>query len=184
MIDQQFSINYPENKVFKVGIRDLLGAPVAAIVNPANGGLSHGGGIAAIISNEGGSKIDDQCALYIKKYGRIPVAKAVTTTAGMLPYKGIIHAVGPRMGDGDEQRKIEATLMSCLAIAQAKGWSSVAFPAISTGLFCIPKDVCARAFKNAVFSFWEKCHDTPVKLIWLCLTIEDSPVFADILRSA
>jgi O-acetyl-ADP-ribose deacetylase (regulator of RNase III) len=183
MIDQQFAINYPKNRVFKVGIRDLLGAPVAAIVNPANGGLSHGGEIAAIISNEGGSKIDDQCALYIKKYGRIPVTKAVATTAGMLPYKGIIHAVGPRMGDGPEEQKIEATLTSCLAIAQAKGWDSIAFLAISTGLFMIPKDVCARAFKNAVSSFWAKCSETSVKLIWLCLTIDDYPVFERILKS-
>ena len=184
MTDRQFSINYSENKVFKVGIRDLLGAPVDVIVNPANSGLSHGGGIAAIISNEGGPQIDKHCAKYIEKYGRIPVTKAVATTAGNLPFKGIVHAVGPRMGDGREQSKIEATLMSCLAISQAKGWSSIAFPAISTGLFMIPKDVCARAFKNAVSSFWTKCPDTAVKLIWLCLTIDDYPVFEDILRSA
>ena len=183
MTDNQFSINYPENKVFQVGIRDLLGAPVDAIVNPANSGLSHGGGIAAIISNEGGPPIDKHCAKYIEKYGRIPVTKAVVTTAGRLPYKGVIHAVGPRMGDGEEQQKIEATLISCLGIAQAKGWQSVAFPAISTGLFMIPKDVCADAFKNAVSSFWEKFPDTPVKLIWLCLTIEDYPVFERILKS-
>jgi O-acetyl-ADP-ribose deacetylase (regulator of RNase III) len=183
MTDKQFEINYPENKVFKVGIRDLLGAPVYAIVNPANAGLSHGGGIAAIISNEGGPQIDKHCAKYIEKYGRIPVTKAVATTAGRLQYKGVIHAVGPRMGDGDEQNKIDATIMNCLAIANAKGWQSVAFPAISTGLFCIPKDVCARAFKNAVSAFWAKCPDTSAKLIWLCLTIEDYPVFEDILRS-
>jgi len=161
----------------------LLGAPVDVIVNPANSGLSHGGGIAAIISNEGGPKIDDHCALYIKKYGRIPVTKAVATTAGRLPYKGIVHAVGPRFGDGDELNKIEATLMSCLAIAQAKGWGSIAFPAISTGLFCVPKEICARAFKNAVSSFWTKFPDASVKLIWLCLTIDDYPVFEKILQS-
>ena len=183
MTENQLSINYPENKVFKVGIRDLLGAPVAAIVNPANGGLSHGGGIAAIISNEGGPQIDKHCAMYIEKHGRIPVTKAVATTAGRLPYKGIIHAVGPRMGDGDEINKIEATIMSCLAVAEAKGWDSIGFPAISTGLFMIPKDICARAFKNAVSSFWTRRSDTSVKLIWLCLTIDDYPVFADILRS-
>ncbi|MDH3884132.1 MAG: macro domain-containing protein [Desulfobacterales bacterium] len=182
MTDQQFLINYPENKVFKVGVRDLLGAPVDAIVNPANSGLSHGGGIAAIISNEGGPKIDKHCAKYIKAYGRIPVTKAVATTAGSLPYKGVIHAVGPRMGDGEEQNKIEATLISCLGVAQAKGWSSIAFPAISTGLFCIPKNVCARAFKSAVSSFWTKCSETSVKLIWLCLTIEDYPVFEGLLK--
>jgi len=182
MTDNQFSINYPENKVFKFGIRDLLGAPVDAIVNPANSGLSHGGGLAAIISNEGGPKIDKHCGKYIKSYGRIPVTKAVATTAGRLPYKGVIHAVGPRMGDGEEQNKIQATIMSCLGVAQAKAWCSIAFPAISTGLFMIPKDVCARAFKNAVSSFWAKCSDTSVKLIWLCLTIEDYPVFEGLLK--
>ena len=183
MADKQFSINYPENKVFQVGIRDLLSPAVDAIVNPANSGLSHGGGLAAIISEEGGPKIDDHCRKYIGKYGRIPVTKAVATTAGRLPYNGIIHAVGPRMGDGEEQNKIQATLISCLGAAQAKEWSSIAFPAISTGLFCIPKDVCARAFKNAVSSFWTMCPDTSVKLIWLCLTIEDYPVFERILQS-
>jgi O-acetyl-ADP-ribose deacetylase (regulator of RNase III) len=182
MTDHQFSINYPENKVFKMGIRDLLGAPVDAIVNPANSGLSHGGGIAAIISNDGGPKIDRHCAKYIEKYGRIPVTKAVATTAGKLPYKGVIHAVGPRMGDGEEQNKIEATLISCLGLAHAKGWESVAFPAISTGLFMIPKDACALAFKNAVSSFWTKHSDSSVKLIWLCLTIDDFPVFERILQ--
>jgi O-acetyl-ADP-ribose deacetylase (regulator of RNase III) len=183
MTDQQFSINYSQSKVFKVGIRDLLGAPVDVIVNPANSGLSHGGGIAAIISNEGGPQIDKHCAKYIEKYGRIPVTKAVATTAGRLPYKGVIHAVGPRMGDGNEQSKIEATIMSCLAIANAKAWQSVAFPAISTGLFMIPKDVCARAFKNAVSSFWTNRPATSVNLIWLCLTIDDYPVFEPIFKS-
>jgi O-acetyl-ADP-ribose deacetylase (regulator of RNase III) len=182
MTDQRFLINYPENKVFKVGIRDLLGAPVDAIVNPANSGLSHGGGIAAIISNEGGPKIDKHSEKYIKKYGRIPVTKAVATTAGRLPYKGVIHAVGPRMGDGEEQNKIEATIMSCLGVAEAKRWSSIAFPAISTGLFCIPKDVCAQAFKNAVSAFWTKRPGTSVKLIWLCLAIDDFPVFKGLLQ--
>jgi O-acetyl-ADP-ribose deacetylase (regulator of RNase III) len=177
----QFSKKFEGGRVFKTSISDLLGVNVDAIVNPANSGLSHGGGLAAIISDEGGPKIDDHCEKYIKKYGRIPVTKAVVTTAGRLPYKGVIHAVGPRMGDGDEQAKIEATLMSCLGIAHTKEWSSIAFPAISTGLFMISTDVCARAFKNAVSSFWRRYPDTSVKLIWLCLTIDDYPEFERIL---
>jgi O-acetyl-ADP-ribose deacetylase (regulator of RNase III) len=182
MNDNQFSINFSENKVFKAGIRDLLGPAVDAIVNPANTGLSHGGGLAAIISEEGGPKIDEHCEKYIEKYGRIPVTKAVATTAGRLPYRGVIHAIGPRMGDGEEQNKIQATITSCLGVAQAKGWESVAFPAISTGLFMIPKDVCAGAFQNAVSSFWTTYPDTSVRLIWLCLTIEDYPVFEGLLK--
>jgi O-acetyl-ADP-ribose deacetylase (regulator of RNase III) len=177
----EFRKKFEGGRVFKVSICDLLGVNVDAIVNPANSGLSHGGGLAAIISNEGGPKIDDHCEKYIKKYGRIPVTKAVATTAGRLPYKGVVHAVGPRMGDGDEQTKIEATLMSCLGIAHTKEWRSIAFPAISTGLFMISKDVCACAFKNAVSSFWTRFPDTSVKLIWLCLTIDDYPEFERIL---
>lgn len=177
----EFIKTFEGNKVFKVGVRDLLGAPADAIVNPANSGLSHGGGLAAIISDEGGPKIDNHCEKYIEKYHRIPVTKAVATTAGRLPYKGVVHAVGPRMGDGDEQTKIEATLMSCLGIAHKKEWRSLAFPAISTGLFMIPRDVCASAFKNAVSAFWTRFPYTSVKLIWLCLTIDDYPVFEKIL---
>lgn len=156
--------------------------PLDSIVNPANSGLSHGGGIAAIISDEGGPKIDRHCEKYIEKYGRIPVTKAVATTAGRLPYKGIIHAVEPRMGDGDEQNKLELTIMSSLMIAHTKKWSSVAFPAISTGLFIIPTDVCAKAIGKAVPSFWEKYPDTPVKTVWLCLTIDYYPVFEKELK--
>jgi O-acetyl-ADP-ribose deacetylase (regulator of RNase III) len=183
-VQMEFIKTFEGDKVFKVGVRDLLGAAVDAIVNPANSCLSHGGGLAAIISNEAGPKIDNHCEKYIKKYGRIPVTKAVATTAGRLPYKCVVHAVGPRMGNGDEQTKIEATLTSCLGIAHTKEWSSVAFPAISTGLFCVPKDACAEAFKNAVPGFWEKHPDSSVELVWLCLTIDDYPVFEKILSQS
>ena len=156
MQKEQFEIKYVDDKIFRVSVSDLLGVTVDAIVNPANSGLSHGGGLAAIISEQGGSKIDKHCEKYIEKYGRIPVTKAVLTTAGRLPYKGVVHAVGPRMGCGEEQAKIEATIMSCLGITHKNEWRSLAMPAISTGLFMIPKDICARAFKNAVSSFWTR----------------------------
>ena len=89
----EFSKTFEGGRVFKVSVSDLLGVGVDAIVNPANSGLSHGGGIAAMISAEGGPEVDRQCSLAIKKIGRIPVTQNVVTTAGQLPYRGAIHAV-------------------------------------------------------------------------------------------
>jgi O-acetyl-ADP-ribose deacetylase (regulator of RNase III) len=175
-------MSYPENRELKIKICDLLGAPVDAIVNPANSGLSHGGGIAALISREAGPKLDLHCEKIIEKYGKIPVTKAVITTAGRMQFKGIIHAVGPRMGDGDEQNKIETTIINCMRNASEREWSSVGFPAISTGLFCIEPETCARAFKNAIPSFWNKYPDSSVKLVWLCLTVDDFPKFKKIFQ--
>jgi O-acetyl-ADP-ribose deacetylase (regulator of RNase III) len=180
-VKMEFSRTYEGGRVFKAGVFDLLGVSVDAIVNPANSGLSHGGGLAAAISDEAGPDLDRQCELAIEKIGRIPVTQNVVTTAGRMPYKGVIHAVGPRMGDGDEGSKIEKTVVNCLKRAESRGWTSVALPAISTGLFCVPKGTCAEAFKKAVPGFWEEHPDSSVELIWLCLTIDDYPVFEKIL---
>ena len=69
--NQPFSTAYANGRLFKAGIMDLLGAPVDAIVNPANSGLSHGGGLAAVISDEAGPELDAQCEKIIDKIGRI-----------------------------------------------------------------------------------------------------------------
>jgi O-acetyl-ADP-ribose deacetylase (regulator of RNase III) len=178
-----FELKYAINKTFKVGVYDLLGVNVDAIVNPANSGLSHGGGLAAVISSEAGPKLDEQCRAAIRKLGRrIPVTQNVVTTAGRLPYKGVIHAVGPRQGDGNEQGKIETTVLNCLRRAEGRQWQSLAFPAISTGLFFVPNSVCAEAFKNAVPQYWEKQPDSSLETIWLCLTVESYPEFKEIFE--
>jgi len=182
MPKQEFTVEFPNDKLFKVGVRDLLGAPVDAIVNPANSGLSHGSGLAAVISSEAGPKLERHSDQIIKKHGQIPVTKAVATTAGNLTFKGVIHAVGPRNGDRDEQQKIEQTILNCLGAAHVKGWKSIAFPAISTGIFMIPKEACALAFRNAIEVFWSRYPNSPVKLIFLCLTVQDYPEFERVIQ--
>ena len=168
-------------RIFKVGVRDLLGAPVNAIVNPANSGLSHGAGLAGIISAEAGPEMDAECEKIIAKVGRIPTTYAVPTKAGNLPFRGIIHAVGPRMGTGDEQQRIETTILNVLKVAEKQDWTSVAFPAISTGIFGISKEVCATAFQNAVPAYWKINRESNIALVWLCLTRDDFPVFHEVL---
>jgi O-acetyl-ADP-ribose deacetylase (regulator of RNase III) len=88
------------------------------------------------------------------------------------------------MGDGDEGPKIERTVVNCLRRAESRGWKSVAFPAISTGLFCVPMEVCAEALGRAVPRYWQEHSDSSVELIWLCLTIDAYPVFEKVLSKS
>jgi O-acetyl-ADP-ribose deacetylase (regulator of RNase III) len=99
-------LSFPEGASFAVVVYDLLYEPVDCIVNPANGGLSHGGGVAAAIVKAAGPQLEDECDAIVREKGRIPVGEAVLTSAGKLPFRGVIHSVGPRMGDGNEEQKI------------------------------------------------------------------------------
>lgn len=182
-VNHEFTLSFAENRIFRAGVFDLLGVMVDGIVNPANSGLSHGGGLAAAIADEAGPRLEKQCRTAVKKLGRIPVTHNVATTAGDLPYKGVIHAVGPRMGDGDEQVKLERTVLNCLKAADIRGWKSLALPAVSTGLFLVPEKTCAQAFRQAVPRYWKNNPESGIELIWLCLTIDDYPVFDSIFNS-
>jgi O-acetyl-ADP-ribose deacetylase (regulator of RNase III) len=184
IMTKSFELKFSGGRCFKVGIFDILGVAVDAVVNPANSGLSHGGGLAAAISDEAGPKLDCHCRQIVEKFGRIPVGQAVVSTAGRLPHKGVIHAVGPRMGDGDEQNKIAAAITQSLQRADNRRWKPVAFPAISTGLFMVKSSVCAEAFKAAVPAFWHANPDTSVQLVWLCLTVNHYGEFEKVLKNS
>ena len=113
---------------------------VDAIVNPANSQLILGGGVAGAIRRKGGPVIQDEC----NRLAPIDVGCAVLTSGGKLAVKHVIHVVGPRMGEGDEDRKLKAATVSVLELADQNKLASVAFCAISTGIFGYPKDRCAK----------------------------------------
>ena len=163
------AIEFPGGKRFEVSIYDLLFEDTDVIVNAANGGLSHGGGVAAAISKAAGPELDEDGDRIVREQGRIPVGDAVITTAGELPFKGVIHAVGPRLGDGDEENKIIRALRSAFSMAHERGWQSLSFPGISSGIFAVPHDICARAYIRAVRMFWADYPDSPLSLIRLVL---------------
>ena len=163
------AIDFPGRKRFEVSIYDLLFEATDVIVNAANGGLSHGGGVAAAISKAAGPELDEEGDWIVQEHGRIPVGEAVVTTAGKLPFKGVIHAVGPRLGDGDEETKIINALRSAFMRAHERGWQSLSFPGISSGIFAVPHEVCARAYIRAVRMFWADHPDSPLALIRLVL---------------
>ena len=162
-------MHLPGDREFLVVIYDLLYEPVDCIVNAANGGLSHGGGVAAAIADAAGPELVRECNRIVRERGRIPVGEAVITTAGELPFKGVIHAVGPRMGDGNEENKLVKTLHSAFLRAQERGWNSLSFPAISSGIFSVPIPVCARGYVRAVREFFQERPDSCLRTIRLCL---------------
>src|SRR5512135_636198 len=129
-----------EKQLDKTTIRlisaDLTERDVDAIVNAANSHLQHGGGVAGAIVRKGGRIIQEES----DRIGYVPVGGAVLTTAGALQAKYVIHAVGPRMGEGDEDNKLKKAINSALALAVEKNMKSISVPAISAGIFGFPKD--------------------------------------------
>jgi O-acetyl-ADP-ribose deacetylase (regulator of RNase III) len=126
---------------------DITRESVDAIVNAANSSLLGGGGVDGAIHRRGGPAILDECRrLRASHYGKgLPTGRAVATTAGELDAGWVIHTVGPVHSSTDDR---SAQLASCyresLRIADELGARTVAFPAISTGVFGWPMDDGAR----------------------------------------
>jgi len=133
------SVVQPGGQTIALYQGDLTEEAVDAIVNAANTNLQHGGGLAGAIVRRGGAVIQEESS----RIGPVPVGQCALTGAGALPAGHVIHAVGPRMGEGDEDRKLASAGRSALALAEARGFRSVALPAISSGIFGFPRDRCA-----------------------------------------
>ena len=159
----------PDGRVFEVVIGDLLAESVDAIVNAANGHLAHGGGVAAAIARAAGPALEDEGHRIVRERGPVPVGQAVITTAGRLPFKGVLHAVGPHQGLGREEERLVEALDSAFRRAHERGWASVSFPAVSSGIFAVPLEVCARAYVRAVRGFFAGREDTSLRTLRLCL---------------
>ena len=152
---------------------NLLEEPVDAIVNAANGHLAHGGGVAGVISRAAGPDLQRECDRVVAERGPFPTGAAVVTTAGKLPFKGVIHAVGPRYGEGDEEGKLRQALGAAFDRARERGWQSVSFPAVSAGIFAVPLEICARAYLQAA-------RGSGLRKVRLCL--RDQPVIDAVLK--
>jgi O-acetyl-ADP-ribose deacetylase (regulator of RNase III) len=128
---------------------DITGAPVDAVVNAANSLLRHGGGVAGAIVRKGGSVIQEES----DRIGYVPVGQSAVTTAGSLPARYVIHTVGPRWGEGDEEAKLRSAVRSTLELAEKRGFATLAMPAISAGIFGFPKDRCAHIILHELAAF-------------------------------
>ncbi|MBO3768707.1 MAG: macro domain-containing protein [Candidatus Brockarchaeota archaeon] len=146
---------------------DITKLKVDIIVNAANSYLKHGGGVAGAIVRAGGSIIQKESDDIVMKRGPIKVGEVVFTSAGKLNAKHIIHAVGPRNGEGKEEEKLRKATLNSLYLAESLSAKSIAFPAISTGVFGYPKEKCALVMLSAVKEYFEK--GGKIKDITFCL---------------
>ena len=126
---------------------DITDQAVDAIVNAANQSLLGGGGVDGAIHRRGGPEILAECQqLRQEKYpDGLPTGQAVATTAGRLAARWVIHTVGPTYAESKEKSPLLADCFrNSLAVADELGAASVAFPAISTGVYRWPIDDAAR----------------------------------------
>ena len=132
---------------------DITEQQVDAVVNAANSSLLGGGGVDGAIHRRGGPAILAACQdLRAGRYGRgLPTGQAVATTAGELPARWVIHTVGPRWsGTEDRSPLLASCFVASLRVADELGARTVAFPAVSTGIYGWPVDDAARIAVTAV----------------------------------
>lgn len=137
------------NTTIKLIEGDITEMETDAIVNPANSQLILGGGVAGAIRQKGGPSIQEQC----NKIGGTPVGTAVITWGGNLKAKHVIHAVGPMMGEGDEDNKLKGATLNSLKVADENNLKSIALPAISTGIFGYPIDRAAKIMLETAINY-------------------------------
>lgn len=147
---------------------DITTMEVDAIVNAANSRLQHGGGVAGAIVRKGGQVIQRES----DRIGFVPTGNAAVTSAGNLPCRYVIHAVGPVMGEGDEDLKLRNATLSAFERAQELRLKSIALPAISTGIFGYPVERCAPIMLGVAHEFGAR--GTTLERALFCLYGEET----------
>lgn len=154
-----------DGKTLRLVQGDITERDVDAVVNAANSYLQHGGGVAGAIVKKGGQIIQEES----DKIGFVSVGDAAITVAGRLPAKFVIHAVGPRMGEGDEDNKLKGAVVSSLHLASKRGLRSLSMPAISSGIFGFPKDRCAMILIKESVNYIKEHPESSLDLIEFCV---------------
>ena len=155
-----------DNTNVNVFVGDICDFDISdVIVNAANSELKHDGGVAYALSRKGGSVIDEDSRTFIKKHGKLNTGDAwLTTKVGNLPCKALVHTVGPiwsTFGDQEKNTRLleDACIQSLKVSSQGQGYRSIAFPAISSGVYGFPIDKCAQCMVKAMIKFTNS--DTP-----------------------
>ncbi len=154
-----------DGKTLRLFKGDITERQVDAIVNAANSHLQHGGGVAGAIVRKGGQVIQKES----DRIGFVPVGNAAITGAGSLPCRFVIHAVGPRMGEGDEDNKLKNAILNSLKLASGKGLKSISVPAISSGIFGFPKGRCATILVGEAARYLKENPKTSLELVEFCI---------------
>ena len=171
------SLSLPGGRRVTLKQADITEEVVDAIVNPANDKLSHVGGVALAINKASNGAVQQQSTAITQQYGLLQVGHAVYTGAGgALKCKYVIHTVGPQQYEHKEKSQdlLWMACMSTLQLAEKLGVTSLAIPAISSGIFGVPKDVVAKTIISAVCQY--PCHPDGL-LSDVRIVIIDDPTF-------
>ena len=174
----------PAGQTLQIVQGDITIEEVDAIVNAANEHLQHGGGVAWAISKRGGDAIQKESDEWIRTKGTVTHSHPAWTSGGLLPAKYIIHAVGPVWGaGGDEDAKLASAITGTLRVADELKLTSIAMPAISTGIFGFPKDRAAGIIFKSINTYFGAKGDASVRLVRIVLFDDASvKVFLDIWK--
>ena len=154
--DEKCKATTDEGKVITVIMGDITECTVDVIVNAANGKLKHGDGVADAIVRKGGRIIQEESNHYIQNEGELLDGDAIMMKeVGNLPCQRLIHAVGPIWNGGyeDEENFLKNACTESLKLAI--NFNSIAFPAISAGIYGFPAETCAHCLIEAFIS-WSK----------------------------
>jgi putative ATPase len=149
---------------------DITALKVDAIVNAANEYLKHGGGVAAAISRTGGSTIQRESDALIEKLGPLSTGEAAITSGGKLPARFVIHAVGPVWSEHTPKVAddlLRRAVRNSLVLADEKKLRSVAFPAISTGIYGFPIERAAPLMLREAADYLS--GETKLERVLFCL---------------
>ncbi len=165
---------------------DLVYEQVDAIVNAANEDLKHIGGLAKAISDAGGPSIQRESDEYIATHKKVQSGSALILGSGDLPCKKVVHAVGPRWQGGmkNEEQSLYFTVFKSLEVASSEHITSIAFPAISTGVFGVPEEVCARMSLKSVRDFFQSQSQITITHVKFVLYSQSTVnTFLSVMRS-
>jgi putative ATPase len=147
---------------------DITQQQVDAIVNAANEWLQHGGGVAGAIVRAGGEEIQQES----NRIGHVPTGGAAVTGAGRLPARYVIHAVGPIWKNHTPEEAdhlLASAVRSSLQRAEELGITTLAFPAISAGIYGFPKERCAKVMLGALEDYFAEHSRSSIQEVRIVL---------------
>lgn len=145
-------ISYNDTEI-EIAIKDILDVDYDAIVIPANSRLLPSGALRCQVLRKAGPKVQVECNRMIQKITKIPVGGAIMTSAGNLKQKHIIHAVGPRLGQGKEGKKLMLCTWNSLSLADKAGLESIAVYPISISNLGFNAKICAKIMLPTIKKF-------------------------------
>jgi len=183
--DKGVMCNLNKQKMIRIIQGDITKITVDAVVNAANTSLLGGGGVDGAIHRVGGREILEDCMKIRARQGGCNVGEAVITTAGNLPAKFVIHTVGPvwQGGNNQEDKQLTNAYRNSMKLAIENNVETIAFPNISTGVYCFPKERAAEIAIQTVTEYL-KNQTTIKEVIFVCFDKENLDLYVTLINNS